>query len=57
MKATAKHHSYSARHSHRYAYPNAADSSYFAEKLLDGVTALVTGMGAVTVLLYLILCF
>lgn len=54
---TAKCHSYSARYCHRYAYPNAADSSYFAKKLLDGVTALATGMGAVTVLLYLILCF
>ena len=57
MKHTAKHHSYSARRGHRYAYPNAADSRYFAEKLLDGVTAVITGMGAVTVLLYLIVCF
>lgn len=57
MKATSKRRSYSARRSHRYAYPNAADSSYFAEKLLDGVTAVVTSMGTITVLLYLIVMF
>ena len=54
MKRTKKHHSYSARWNHRYAYPNAADSSYFYGKLLDGITALVTGMGTITVLFYLV---
>lgn len=53
MKHTKKHHSYSSRRCHRYAYPNAADSSYFLGKLLDGVTAVVTGMGTITLLFYL----
>ena len=43
---------YSARPVRRYAYPNAAEPSYFAGKLLDGVTAAVTCMGTVTLLLY-----
>ena len=43
---------YSARRVRRYAYPNAAEPSYFAQKLLDGVTAAVTCMGTVTLLMY-----
>lgn len=53
MKANKRHRSYSTRRSHRYAYPNAADSSYFYEKILDGITAVVTGMGTITLLFYL----
>lgn len=33
-------------------YPNEADPSYFIGRLLDGVTAVVTGMGALTLLMY-----
>lgn len=53
MKATRKHQSYSAPAVRRYAYPGAAEPSYFAEKLLDGITALATGMGAITVFIFL----
>lgn len=53
MKAMTRHHTYSTRRSRRYAYPNEADPSYFTGKLLDAVTAVVTGMGTVTLLLYL----
>lgn len=53
MKATAKRHPYSARNIRRYAYPGAAEPHYFTEKLLDGITAFVTGLGAVTVLFFL----
>ena len=45
---------YSSRPMHRYAYPNAAEPSYFAGKLLDGITAAVTCMGTVTLLMYLL---
>ncbi len=38
----------------RYPYPNAADRRYFMEKLLDGVTAVVSSIGIVTILLFLI---
>lgn len=54
MKQTVCIHSYSARRPRRYPYPNEADPSYFAGKLLDGITALVSGMGTVTLLLYLV---
>ena len=53
MKTNKRRHPYSARRNHRYAYPNAADSSYFYEKILDGITAVVTGMGTITLLFYL----
>ena len=45
---------YSARHVRRYAYPNAAERSYFTEKLLNGITAVVSCMGIVTILFFLI---
>ena len=43
---------YSSRNIRRYAYPNAAEPSYFAGKILDGITAAVTCMGSVTLLMY-----
>lgn len=52
MTYTNRHHNYSARRIRRYPYPNAAEPSYFVGKLLDGITALVTGMGTVTLILY-----
>lgn len=36
-------------------YPNAAHTSYFAERLLDRVTSVLTGMGIVFVLLFLLM--
>lgn len=38
---------------YRRPYPNAADPSYFANKLVDGILAVATGMGTVTILFYL----
>ena len=52
MTNTNKRHSYSARRIHRYSYPNAAEPGYFAGRLLDGITALVSGIGCVTLLMY-----
>lgn len=42
---------------HRYCrnYPNAADNGYFAEKLLDSVTSVITGTGIVFILLFLLM--
>ena len=42
---------------HRYCrnFPNAADSSYFAEKMLDGVTSVITGIGIVFTFLFLLM--
>ena len=36
------------------AYPNAADDSYFAGKALDLLTAIVSGMGFVSAMLFLV---
>ena len=36
------------------AYPNAADPSYFASKALNIMTALVSGMGFVSAMLFLV---
>lgn len=36
-------------------YPNAADYTYFAEKALEILTAVLSGTGAVTVMLLLML--
>ncbi len=52
MKRTNKYRPYSARPKQAYAYPNAADRSYFTGKLLDGITAVVTCMGTITLLFY-----
>lgn len=37
------------------AYPNAADRQYFLHRLLDGALAVVTTVGAVVALLFLLL--
>lgn len=36
------------------AYPNAADSSYFAGKALNIMTAIVSGMGFVSAMVFLV---
>ena len=36
------------------AYPNEADSRYFAQKLLDGITSAVAGMGVVAIFFFLL---
>ena len=52
MTYTKKHQAYSTRRIRRYSYPNAAEPGYFIGRLLDSVTALVAGMGCVTLLMY-----
>ena len=46
---------YSSRRVRRYAYPNAAEPSYFTQKLLDAITAAVTCMGTVTLMIYFLM--
>lgn len=41
-------------HTSQPAYPNAADNRYFAEKALDLITAIVSGMGFVSAMLFLV---
>lgn len=35
-------------------YPNQAAPGYFEEKLLDGITSAITGMGIVAIFIFLI---
>ena len=41
-------------HTSQSAYPNAADSHYFMGKALNIVTAIVSGMGIVSAMLFLV---
>ena len=43
---------YIARAKHRYTYPNAAEPGYFKDRFLDGITAVASGIGIVTLLMY-----
>ena len=54
MKFFTKLYTYSARLDCRDPYPNEAEPSYFAGKMLDGITAVVTCLGTVTLLMYLL---
>lgn len=35
-------------------YPNAADSNYYSQKALDIITAIVSGMGFVSAMVFLV---
>ena len=39
---------------YRRPYPNAADPHYFARKIVDGILSVVTALGALTILFFLI---
>ncbi len=52
MTHTKKRQTYSSHRIRSYTYPNEAEPGYFAGRILDGITAIVTGMGTVTLLLY-----
>lgn len=39
---------------YRRPYPNAAEPGYFLDKLVDGMLALVSGMGSITFFLFLV---
>lgn len=38
----------------RYTYPNEADRSYFVERFINGATAVISCLGIVVMLLFLI---
>lgn len=54
MKNKNSRHHPARRYHHRRAYPNAADAGYFAGKLLNTVTAVVSGAGFMTAMFFLI---
>ena len=39
---------------YRRPYPNAAEPGYFIDKLVDGMLAVVTGMGSITFFFFLV---
>ena len=52
MTYTKTRQSYFVRPRHNYTYPNEAEPGYFMGRLLDGITALASGIGVVTLLMY-----
>lgn len=52
---TKKYHYYLNDHRYCRNFPNAADNSYFTEKMLDRVTSVVTGTGIVFIFLFLLM--
>ena len=55
MKHTNHRTNLTVHHYQQPAYPNAASTGYFARKLLDIVTAVVSGMGFITAMLCLVI--
>lgn len=49
-----KHNNHHCRTMYQPAYPNAADSVYFAEKALEILAALASGLCVSTVMLFLL---
>lgn len=54
MKRTKKGPNLTIYRANHPAYPNAADNRYFAHKALDIVTAIVSAMGLVSAMLFLV---
>lgn len=54
MKHNANRRNMTVYHPNRPAYPNAADNSYFTGKALNIITAIVSGMGFVSAMLFLV---
>ena len=54
MKQTKKNSNLTVYRSCQPQYPNAADKNYINRKLLDIATAIVSGMGFITAMVFLI---
>lgn len=54
MKQKKHHHHLSVVKSSQPMYPNAADHNYFAQKALDIITAIISGMGFATAMIFLV---
>lgn len=54
MKHTANSSTLTVCKSRAPLYPGAADDRYFADKALDILTAIVSGMGLITAMLFLL---
>ena len=54
MKTQTKRIQNANRPTYARPFPNAAEPRYFVDKLIDGVLAVATGMGTLTILFFLI---
>lgn len=54
MKRSTNTQNLSIYRHYRRPYPNAAEPGYFLDKLIDGMLAVVSGMGSVTFFLFLV---
>ena len=54
MKKHKKNRNLSIYKANQPAYPNAADNRYFAQRALNVMTAIVSGMGFVSAMLFLV---
>lgn len=54
MKKHKKNRNLSIYKANQPAYPNAADNRYFAARALNVLTAIVSGMGFVSAMLFLV---
>ena len=54
MKKHKKNRNLSIYRSTQPAYPNAADNRYFAAKALNVMTAIVSGMGFISAMVFLV---
>lgn len=54
MKHTTQNHN-SIRYGAQPLYPNAADTNYFTEKALEILTALVSGLGCIAGMVFLVI--
>ena len=55
MKNNRNYPHLTVHHNLQPSYPNAADTRYFAKKLLDITTAVVSGMGFLTAMICLVI--
>ena len=56
MKRSKKHHPHLSvvYPNYRRPYPNAAEPQYFIDRLVDGILAVATSMGTLTIVFFLI---
>jgi len=54
MKQKKKNRNLTIYKAHAPMYPNAADANYVSRKLLDVATAIASGMGLVTAMVFLV---
>ena len=54
MKQKKQYNHLKVIHTQQPMYPNAADSNYFRQKALDVITAIVSGLGFTSAMIFLV---